>query len=46
MPGWAPFVDRAFTRPIASRTLATFKAIAEALADDESDVGRATNSPI
>ena len=37
MPGWAAFVDRAFTRPIASRTLATFKTIAEALADDESD---------
>lgn len=36
VPGWAAFVDRAFTRPIASRTLATFKAIAEALADDES----------
>ena len=36
MPGWAWFVDRAFTRPIASRTLATFKAIAEALASDES----------
>ncbi len=34
--GWAAFVDRAFTRPIASRTLATFKAIAEALAADES----------
>ena len=46
IPGWAAFVDRAFTRPIASRTLATFKAIAEALAGDESDVGRATNSPI
>lgn len=29
LPGWAWFVDRAFTRPIASRTLATFKAIAE-----------------
>ena len=37
VPGWAAFVDRAFTRPIASRTLATFKAIAEALVDDESD---------
>ena len=36
VPGWAWFVDRAFTRPIASRTLATFKAIAEALAADES----------
>lgn len=31
IPGWAWFVDRAFTRPIAQRTLATFRAIAEAL---------------
>jgi len=30
-PGLARFVDRFFTRPIASRTLATFKALAEAL---------------
>ena len=29
---FAGFVDRAFTRPIAGRTLATFKALAEALA--------------
>ena len=36
VPGWAWLVDRAFTRPIASRTLATFKDIAEALALDES----------
>jgi ribosome-associated toxin RatA of RatAB toxin-antitoxin module len=34
IPGWALFIDRAFTRPIASRTLATFKAIAEAIGDD------------
>ena len=33
LPGFAMFVDRAFTRPIASRTLATFKALAEALAE-------------
>jgi ribosome-associated toxin RatA of RatAB toxin-antitoxin module len=33
LPGFATFVDRAFTRPIAGRTLATFKALAEALAD-------------
>ena len=33
LPGFAWFVDRAFTRPIAGRTLATFKALAEALAD-------------
>lgn len=31
---WAGVVDRFFTRPIAGRTLASFKAIAEALADD------------
>jgi ribosome-associated toxin RatA of RatAB toxin-antitoxin module len=31
MPGFARFVDRWFTRPIAGRTLATFKALAEAV---------------
>lgn len=31
IPGFARFVDRVFTRPIAGRTLATFKAIAEAI---------------
>lgn len=38
VPGFARFVDRFFTRPIAGRTLATFKALAEAvreLADPE-----------
>jgi ribosome-associated toxin RatA of RatAB toxin-antitoxin module len=30
VPGFAAFVDRFFTRPIASRTLATFGALAEA----------------
>jgi ribosome-associated toxin RatA of RatAB toxin-antitoxin module len=44
VPGWAAFVDRAFTRPIASRTLASFKAIAEAVAADESAQGSATKS--
>jgi hypothetical protein len=38
---WAWFIDRAFTRPIASRTLATFRALAEAVA--ASDLPRATN---
>ncbi|MEO8571714.1 MAG: SRPBCC family protein [Chloroflexota bacterium] len=33
LPLFAAFVDRAFTRPIAGRTLASFKALAEALAD-------------
>ena len=32
VPGWSSFVERLFVRPIATRTLATFKAIAEALA--------------
>jgi hypothetical protein len=27
---WAAFIDRSFVRPIAGRTLATFKSIAEA----------------
>ena len=31
IPLFAPFVDRFFTRPIAGRTLATFRALAEAL---------------
>jgi hypothetical protein len=34
VPGWAWLIDRAFTRPIAGRTLATFRALAEALADE------------
>ncbi len=40
LPGFATFVDRFFTRPIAGRTLATFKALAEAL---QSDVAPPTN---
>lgn len=45
VPGWAAFVDRVFTRPIAGRTLATFAALAEAVADDatESTPARSTN---
>lgn len=31
LPGFAALVDRLFTRPIAGRTLATFKALAEAV---------------
>jgi ribosome-associated toxin RatA of RatAB toxin-antitoxin module len=45
VPGWASFIDAAFTRPIASRTLATFKAIAEALVSDESAVDDSANHP-
>jgi ribosome-associated toxin RatA of RatAB toxin-antitoxin module len=35
LPGWAALVDRLFTRPIAGRTLATFRDIAEAVHDAE-----------
>lgn len=35
LPGWAAFIDRFFTRPIAGRTLASFKAIAEAVAAED-----------
>lgn len=41
---WAAFVDRLFTRPIAGRTLATFRAIAEALAADASVQPSAANT--
>jgi ribosome-associated toxin RatA of RatAB toxin-antitoxin module len=33
LPGFAVLVDRWFTRPIAGRTLATFKDLAESIAD-------------
>ena len=49
VPGWAALVDRLFTRPIAGRTLATFKAIAESVAEapppDTSEAGPLTNQP-
>ena len=37
LPGFAAVVDRWFTRPIAGRTLATFKALAEALSASSRD---------
>jgi ribosome-associated toxin RatA of RatAB toxin-antitoxin module len=40
VPGFAAFVDRAFTRPIAGRTLATMRALAEALSGDVAAGGR------
>lgn len=44
LPGFARFVDRIFTRPIAGRTLATFKALAEAIEGiDASSPPPATN---
>lgn len=44
LPGFASFVDRWFTQPIAWRTLATFRALAEAAA--ESNSRPATNPPL
>jgi ribosome-associated toxin RatA of RatAB toxin-antitoxin module len=43
VPGFAAVVDGLFTRPIAGRTLATFKALAESLAPDASESAAATN---
>ncbi len=47
VPGFAAFVDALFTRPIAGRTLATFKALAESLAEplgpDTSETSATTN---
>ncbi len=49
VPGFAAVVDALFTRPIASRTLATFRALSEALAEslapDASESAAATNLP-
>ncbi len=46
IPGWAALVDALFTRPIAGRTLATFRAFAEALAADDQSAGApSTNLP-
>jgi ribosome-associated toxin RatA of RatAB toxin-antitoxin module len=44
IPGWAWLIDRLFTRPIARRTLSTFRAIAEAVAA-ESTGDAVTNHP-
>jgi ribosome-associated toxin RatA of RatAB toxin-antitoxin module len=40
---WATVIDRLFVRPVASRTLATFKAIAEATTADWSDLASRAN---
>jgi ribosome-associated toxin RatA of RatAB toxin-antitoxin module len=40
MPGWAWSIDRLFVRPIARRTLTTFKSIAEAIAPALPQPGR------
>ena len=38
VPGWAALVDRLFTRPIAGRTLATFRDLAEAVREADKSV--------
>ncbi len=44
---WPRFIDRWFTRPIATRTLATFKALAESLVPDADDEARGdTPTPV
>jgi ribosome-associated toxin RatA of RatAB toxin-antitoxin module len=47
VPGWAALVNRLFVHPIASRTLASFKAIAEAIAPlaGSADPGSAKTFP-
>jgi len=45
VPGWAALVDRLFTGPIAGRTLATFRDIAEAVHESESAAVVAANQP-
>ncbi len=45
LPVFAAIVDRWFTRPIAGRTLATFKALAEALTEAERSETPATTNP-
>jgi hypothetical protein len=45
IPAWAWLIDRLFTRPIAGRTLASFRAIAEAVhAGDQSGDASGTNA--
>jgi ribosome-associated toxin RatA of RatAB toxin-antitoxin module len=46
VPGWSWLIDRVFTRPIARRTLASFRDIAEAVAaiDTSGDAVRANPS--
>ena len=45
IPGWATFIDRLFTRPIAGRTLATFRTLAEAVVAADASAERATTNP-
>jgi ribosome-associated toxin RatA of RatAB toxin-antitoxin module len=45
VPGWAWLIDRLFTRPIAGRTLATFRAIAEAAAEGRAELDQSGGPP-
>jgi ribosome-associated toxin RatA of RatAB toxin-antitoxin module len=45
IPGFAAIVDRWFTRPIAGRTLATFKGLAEAVAVTTSTAATSAQAP-
>ena len=45
VPGWAWLIDRLVTRPIAGRTLATFRSLAEALAADDESAARPAANP-
>ena len=45
IPGLAAIVERWFTQPIAGRTLATFRALAEAVEAGQSTDAPATNPP-
>jgi ribosome-associated toxin RatA of RatAB toxin-antitoxin module len=45
LPGFAALVDRAFTRPIAGRTLATMRDLAEALVPDSTDADASGDRP-
>jgi ribosome-associated toxin RatA of RatAB toxin-antitoxin module len=45
VPGWAALIDRLFTRPIAGRTLAAFRDIAESVHETESAAAVAANQP-
>jgi ribosome-associated toxin RatA of RatAB toxin-antitoxin module len=45
LPGFAAFVDRFFTRPIAGRTLSTFKALAEAVHEVSQSGSAAPTNP-
>ncbi len=46
VPGWARLIDRLFTAPIAGRTLATFRAIAEAVVAAEQSEPAARTNPL